>query len=189
MNVDLLDGPLLWFVDRSSGLVTMLLLTVSTVIGVLSTRGRAGRGLPVFVVQNVHRNISLLAMALLAVHVVSSVAHEFVDIRWWHAVVPFGSPYEPLLVGLGTLATDLLLLVVVTSLVRGRMPHLPWRVIHLSAYGAWGLGTLHGLLLGTDTAGGGFWALVSIACAVAVALAIGWRLVGVLRGPRLGASV
>ncbi|MGA8246883.1 MAG: ferric reductase [Nocardioides sp.] len=146
----LLHGPTLWYLNRSTGLVLLLLLTITTVLGVLST-GQGGRIVPRFVGQALHRNLALVSVVLLVVHVTTAVVDTFVDIRWWQAVVPWaGSTYLPLWLGFGTLSLDLLLLVVVTSLVRARMRHRSWRLVHLLAYGSWGVAVAHGLGIGTD---------------------------------------
>jgi methionine sulfoxide reductase heme-binding subunit len=176
--MELTEGPLLWFANRGTGVVLLLLLTLTTVLGVLSTRGDAGRGLPRFVTQAFHRNVSLISMALLLAHVVTAVVDTYVDIRWWQALVPFlGSTYEPLWLGLGTLALDLMLVIMVTSLLRHRIPHRPWRVIHVLAYGSWGLSLAHGIGIGTD-AETGWGTLIGVACIGLVALAVLYRLFG-----------
>lgn len=146
----LLHGPMLWYLNRSTGLVVLGLLTVTAVLGVLST-GRGGRVLPRFVGLAVHRNLALWSVVLLVLHVTTAVVDSYVDIRWWQAIVPWaGSTYLPLWLGFGTLAFDLLALVVVTSLFRARMHHRGWRLVHLLAYGAWGVAVAHGLGIGTD---------------------------------------
>lgn len=183
---DLTQGPMLWYLDRSSGLLTLGLLTLSTAMGVLSTRNKAGGRVPAFVTQNLHRNVSLLAVALLTLHLVTSVAHEFVDIRWWNVFVPFGSPYRPVLVGLGALAVDLIIVVVVTSLMRDRLKHGTWRVVHATSYLAWALGAVHGYFLGTDTAAGA-WRTVTLVCVGVVALSAVIRVVGLSRPSMAGA--
>src|SRR4029079_5455172 len=81
----LTDGPLLWYLNRSPGLVVLALLTVSALLGVLSTGG-AGRVVPRFATQAVHRNLALWSVALLGLHVVTAVVDTYVDIRWWQAV-------------------------------------------------------------------------------------------------------
>lgn len=144
------DGPLLWYLNRGSGLVIMVLLTVSVVLGVLSVGRRPGRRLPAFVTQDLHRNIALLSVVALVVHVVTAVADSFVDIRWWQALVPIGATYEPLWLGLGTLALDLIAVIVVTSLLRARLPHRLWSRVHLLSWGCWVLGVAHGIGIGTD---------------------------------------
>ena len=97
--------------------------------------------------------------------------------------VPFGGRYMPLWLGYGAVALDLLIAVTVTSLVRHKMSHKPWRVVHLLAYGAWGLGLLHGLQMGTD-ASTQWGAAISYGCIALVLAAVVARL-GLLVRPRL----
>lgn len=179
----LLDGPALWFANRGTGFVLLVLLTFSTMLGVLSTSRVSLRWWPRMLTQGLHRNVSLLAVAFLAAHVVTAVVDTFVDIRWYDAFVPFGGRYMPVWLGLGALALDLLIAVTVTSVLRHRMSHRPWRVIHVMAYGAWGLGLLHGLQIGTDAQTN--WGVVlNFGCIAVVAAALVVRL-GVLVRPRL----
>jgi sulfoxide reductase heme-binding subunit YedZ len=166
------DGAFLWYLNRGTGLVILALFTATTALGVLATGSRAGRRVPSFVSQSLHRNTALLAMIMLLVHIVSAVADTFVDIRWWQAVVPwFGSTYLPFWLGLGTLAFDLLLVVTLTSLLRTRMTHRSWRLIHLASYAAWVLSLAHGIGIGTDVRDGQVWAYATIGASVAVVLA------------------
>ncbi len=144
------DGPFLWYLNRSTGLVLLVLLTISTVLGVLAMNGRAGRGVPRFVTQSLHRNLALLSVVLLVVHVASAVADTFVDIRWWQAVVPVGATYMPLWLGLGTLSLDLMAVVVLTSLLRSHLSLRAWHAVHLLSWLAWGVAVVHGLGIGTD---------------------------------------
>jgi sulfoxide reductase heme-binding subunit YedZ len=88
---------------------------------------------------------------LLGLHVTTAVVDTYVDIRWWQAVVPWvGASYMPLWLGLGTVALDVIVLVVLTSLLRARMRHRSWRLVHLLSYVAWGIAVAHGLGIGTD---------------------------------------
>src|SRR5205085_1153681 len=138
------DGPLLWYVNRSTGLVLLVLLTVTVLLGVWSTRGAAGTRIPRFVLQSVHRNVGLLSMTMLFVHVASAVLDEFVDIRWWQAFVPWSLRYQPWWLGLGIVAVDLLVAVCLTSLVRARLSHRTWWWLHLTTYPAWVAAAVHG---------------------------------------------
>jgi len=148
---DFMNGPMLWFANRGTGVVLLLLLTLSTVLGVLSTARVSPRIWPRMLSQGLHRNVSMLAVTFLAAHVVTAVVDTFVDIRWWQAFVPFGGTYKPVWLGLGALSLDLLIAVTVTSLLRHRMSHRPWRAVHVLAYAAWGMGLLHGIQIGTDS--------------------------------------
>jgi sulfoxide reductase heme-binding subunit YedZ len=163
-----------------------VLLTLSTMLGVLSTSRVSLRLWPRMLTQGLHRNVSLLAVTFLAAHVATAVADTFVDIRWYDAFVPFGGKYMPLWLGFGALALDLIIAVTATSLLRHRMSHRPWRVIHVMAYGAWGLGLLHGLQMGTD-AGTAWGAALNYACIGVVLLAVLVRL-GLLVRPKVVTS-
>ncbi len=157
------DPALLWYLNRATGTVLLVLLTLVLVLGVLATFGRAGRGVPRFLTQALHRNLSLLTVALLLAHVSSAVLDSFVDIRWWQAVVPFGASYRPVWLGLGAVALDVIAVVVATSLVRTRLGHRGWRAVHLLGYVGWAAAVVHGVGIGTDAHTG--WArALTLAC-------------------------
>jgi Ferric reductase like transmembrane component len=171
-----------WYATRGSGVVTLLLLTATLCLGVLTTvRWHSGR-LPRFVVAGFHRNLTLLAVAFLAVHVTTTIADGFAPIGLKDAVVPFLSPYRPLWLGLGTLACDLLIAVVVTSLLRARLGRAAWRATHWLAYAAWPLALVHSLGTGSD-ARFGWMAVLAFASIAAVAAAV---LVRIARGSAAG---
>lgn len=150
-RADLLNGPLLWYLNRGTGVVLVGLLTASCVLGILATVRFGGPRWPRFATQALHRNLSLLATTFLVLHVATAVVDTYVDIRWWESVVPFLGSYKTFWLGLGAVALDLIGAVVITSLVRHRMNHARWRFIHLSSYLAWAIGILHGIGIGTDT--------------------------------------
>lgn len=164
-----------WFVGRGTGVVTLVLLTVVCVLGIATRRGQPAFALPRFGVAAVHRNASLWALCLLGVHVTTMVIDPYAQIALVDVVVPFTSDYRPLWVGLGTLALDLLLALVATSLLRHRIGLRGWRAVHWLAYAAWPLAFVHGLQSGTD--GRSAWYLgLSVLCGVAITVAVGWRL-------------
>jgi predicted ferric reductase len=170
-----LSSSPLWFITRSTGITAFVLLTITTVLGVAATkRALASPAWPRFATQQLHRNVSLLAMVVLVVHILTTLLDSYVNVGWLSFVIPFWSPYRTLGVALGTVAFDLLLLVVVTSLLRLRMPARLWRAIHFSTYAAWPLALLHFLNTGTD-AGQGWSVWLAIACAAAVVGAAGIR--------------
>lgn len=172
------EGPFLWYVNRGTGVVLLVLLTGSVVLGVLATSGRAGSRVPQFVRQGLHRNLSLLAVAMLAVHVASAVLDSFVDIRWRDAFVPVGGSYRPVWLGLGAVSLDLLAVVVVTSLLRTRIPHRSWWLVHLLSYLAWAVAVAHSVGIGTDETRAVPWGLpLTVGCVAAVGLAGITRLV------------
>ena len=160
-------GPLLWYLNRGSGLVLLALLTASALLGMWATRGGAGTRVPRFAVQSLHRNLALLGVVLTVVHVGSAVADEYVDIRWWQAALPWHLAYKPLWLALGVVALDLVVAAVVTSLVRSHLPRRAWLVVHLGGYAALVLSFVHGLGIGTDS-GEGWARWVYVACGLAL---------------------
>jgi len=178
-----MTSPLLWYLNRGTGVVLLVVFTLTVVLGVLATGRTATPLWPRFVTQGLHRTLAALSVLLLTAHALSAVVDEYVDIRWWQALVPVGGTYQPLWLGLGTLALDLTLVVVATSLARSRMPHRAWVLVHLTAYAAWVAGVVHGIGIGTD-ASRGWMVLTTAGCVAAVVVASLARMVAVVRGRR-----
>src|SRR5436190_3644295 len=105
-----------WYATRATGVVALVLLIATVVLGLSTVQRSAPRRLPRFVSQDLHRNISLLAVVFLGIHVATTIADSYTPIRWVDVVVPFASSYRPFWVGLGAVAADLVLALIVTSL-------------------------------------------------------------------------
>jgi sulfoxide reductase heme-binding subunit YedZ len=172
------EATSLWYLTRGTGTVALVLLTAILVLGVLSRAGGALPACPRFVTPALHRNLSLLAVILIAVHVVSAVLDPYAPIRVVDAVVPLVSAYRPIWLGLGALTFDLLIAVIVTSLVRVRLGQRAWRAVHWAAYACWPLAVAHALGSGTDARSRWLLAVMAVAGAAAVT-AVVWRAVGV----------
>ena len=163
-----------WYGTRGAGLVALLLLTASMVMGIVDLSRWQSERWPRFVVDGLHRTVSLLAVAVVAIHVLTTVADGFTPISLKDAVIPFAAPYRRLWLGLGTLAFDLLLAVTLTSILRRRLGQRAWRAVHWTAYACWPLALVHGLGSGTDTSVP--WVLLLTgACLVVALIAVGWR--------------
>ena len=169
------NSKALWYLTRGTGLVCLLLLTASVVLGILEVKRWASPRWPRFVTAGLHKNISLLVVAFVAVHVVTAVVDGFAPIRWLDVIVPFGSSYRPIWLGFGALAADLLIALAVTSLLRLRLGSVAWRTVHWAAYLCWPVALVHGLGTGTDARHG--WALwLALACLAVVVGSVWWRL-------------
>ncbi len=158
-----------WYLTRGTGTVALILLTLSVALGVANSRRLRTERVPRFVVDAVHRNVSLLAVAFTVLHIVTSLLDSFAPITVVNAVVPFTSAYRPLWLGLGAVAFDLLIAVMVTSLLRRRLGYRAWRLTHWAAYACWPVALLHTLGTGSDVKFG--WMLVIVALCVAAVLA------------------
>jgi sulfoxide reductase heme-binding subunit YedZ len=182
-----------WYLTRSTGAVALLLLTLSLALGIAGVSRLRSPRWPRFVLDSLHRNVSLLALAFLLVHIVTAVLDSFAPISLIDAFVPFAGSYRPFWLGLGAISFDLLLAVTLTSLVRRRLGYGAWRATHWLAYACWPIALLHGLGTGSDVKSA--WLLgLSIACLAIVALAVGvraiagWPAHARLRGAALGAT-
>lgn len=163
-----------WFLTRGTGVVSLLLLTTVTVLGVLNAVRWSPSGQPRFVLQRVHRNVSLVAVVFILVHIATAVIDSFAPIRWLDALIPFVSKYRPIWLGLGAVAFDLIIAVVVTSLLRTRVGYRAWRIVHWMAYALWPVAVLHAMGTGSDAKQ--LWMLALVVLAVgAVLAALAWR--------------
>ena len=167
-----------WFITRATGAVSLVLLTLSVTLGIVNVRRAQVAGVPRFVLDSVHRTASLLAVAFVFVHIVTTLLDGYAPVSLLDVVIPFGSAYRPVWLGLGAVAFDLLIAITITSLLRRRLGHGPWRAVHWLAYASWPVALVHGLGTGSDAKT--HWLLVlSGVCVVAV-------LAGVLERIRAG---
>jgi methionine sulfoxide reductase heme-binding subunit len=173
MSVDL-QGPGLWYVTRATGLVSLVLLTVSVILGLLVAGRLTSERWPRFLTLGLHRNVSLLVLVFLTLHIGATVLDSYTSISLAAAFIPFASGYKPLWLSLGAIALDLLIALVVTSLVRGRLGYRAWRRLHWLAYACWPVAVAHGLGIGTDRSV--TWVIaLTLACVGCVGAAATWR--------------
>jgi len=166
-----MSTQLLWFAARGTGIVSLLLLTGVVYLGILAVLRWQTPAWPRFATTGFHRNLSLLSVAFLAVHVVTAVVDPFTSLGWLAALVPFSSAYRTLWLGLGVLALDLGAAVLITSLLRNRIGRRTWRAVHWLSYAAWPLATLHGIGTGTD-ATAPWMVAIDVACIAVVGAAV-----------------
>jgi sulfoxide reductase heme-binding subunit YedZ len=165
----------LWYLTRGTGAAALVLLTLSLALGVVNVQRFASPRMPRFAIDGWHRTTSLLVCVLLAVHVGTTVLDGYAPIRLVDAFVPFGGTYRPVWLGLGALALDLLIALIVTSLLRARLGLRAWRAVHWLAYACWPVALVHGLGTGSDVRPG-WLTWLSLACTAVVIAAVGVRL-------------
>ena len=170
-----MNSTALWYATRATGLMALVLLTVTMVFGMTTTTRARARNWPGFAQQEMHRRISILSVVFVGLHVLTSVMDTFVNIPLAAVVIPFTSKYQGFWVGVGAIALDLMIAVFVTSLLRERMRPATWRAVHWLAYLSWPVALAHTFGMGTD-AGEGWVIVLGIVCGLSVAAALGWRL-------------
>jgi sulfoxide reductase heme-binding subunit YedZ len=177
-----------WYITRASGIVSLVLLTLTMLLGLATTNRVRARNWPGYAQQELHRRISMIALVVVGLHVLTSVLDSFVDISWFAVVVPFTSSYGRVWVGVGTIGLDLMVAVLVSSLLRSRLRPGTWRALHWLAYLCWPVALAHTFGLGTDSGEAWVVALAS-ACILSVAAALVWRLRVTARQSAAGVTV
>jgi sulfoxide reductase heme-binding subunit YedZ len=167
-------GTAFWYASRATGVISLLLLSLVVIFGILVNRQGRLPGLPRFAITGLHRNLSLLAVTFLGLHIVTAIADGYAHIPWLSTVVPFTSGYERFWIGLGTVAIDLVAAVIVTSLLRDRLTPSVWRAVHWLSYLSYPVTVVHAIGASKDLQSG--WLLKLTAVTVlAVVAAIGYR--------------
>ena len=165
----------LWALGRGTGVVALVLFTVSLVLGVVA---RSGRRVPVlgrFGTSDLHRTAALTGTGLIIAHVGTLLFDPYAQLKVVDFFFPFLASYRPLWLGLGTLALDLIGVVTVVSLLRHRVGPKVFQGVHWATYLLWPSALLHALGAGTDATTEWFRAL-AVVCITAVVGAVGWRL-------------
>jgi sulfoxide reductase heme-binding subunit YedZ len=194
-----LTGPLLvtstgspyWFASRGAGSVSLLLLSATLVLGMAQTVRFRSTVWPRYLTIGLHRDLSLLTLAFLVIHVAASVLDPFARLGLKDALVPFASWYRPLWLGLGVVGAELSLALTVTSLVRRWLSFRLWRLLHWLAYLCWPVAVLHGLGTGSDVRRVWFLGLEAGAVLAFFLFLVVWRLsfgLPRLAWPRLAAA-
>ena len=169
-----MTDSVLWYATRGAGIVSLLMITAVVVLGILAAIRWQIPSWPRFLTTGLHRNLALLSIVFLAVHIVTAVVDPFTALGPIAALVPFASPYRRLWLGLGVVAMDLGIALIVTSLLRARLGQVAWRAVHWVAYAAWPMAMLHSIGTGSDTAA--LWMrLIYGASAATVLGAVAWR--------------
>ena len=172
----------LWYATRATGVMALVLLTATVLLGVATAAGAELPGIPRVITGALHRNLSLLVMVFVAGHVLTTVLDSYTSIGLTAAFIPFGSPYRGFWLGLGAIAFDLLLAVTLTSLLRDRMSYRAWRAVHWLSWASWPVALWHGLGTGTDSRVPWLLALYTL-CGASVLAVAGWRLARAQPGP------
>jgi methionine sulfoxide reductase heme-binding subunit len=176
-----MSSQLLWYTTRGAGAVSLVLLSAVVILGLLARLRFESRGWPRFLSAAVHGDLALMTLVFLVLHIVTAVVDPFTHLGL-AALVPFGSYYRTLWLGLGAIAFELLIAIVATSLVRRHIGVRAWRAIHWLAYASWPVAVLHGIGTGTDNTA--LWMVViDIVCVAAVGGALLWRMIAAPADP------
>src|SRR5436190_4192248 len=145
-----MTNELWWYVARSCGIVSWVVLTASVLWGLLLSSKSFRKSLAPSWLLDLHRYLGGLAVIFLGLHLLGLAQDRFIHFGITELFVPFASRWRPGAVAWGVATCYLLLAVEVTSLVRRRLPVRVWRVTHGLAFPMFVCGTVHLLAAGTD---------------------------------------
>ena len=165
----------LWALGRGNGVVALAFMTISVALGIATRSGRPLVVLPRFAVADVHRFVALAATLLVALHMGLLFMDPYAKLRLIDFVVPFLGHHRPLWQGLGTVAFDLLIVIIVSSLLRQRLGLKAFRLIHWSTYALWPIAMAHAIGNGTDAFRIWFLSFAGV-CGLIVVASVVWRM-------------
>ena len=164
-----------WDTARAGGMLAYVLASASVCVGLLLSLKVRSPNWPRFVTDGLHRYVTLLALVFTGIHSLAVWLDPFTAFLPAEVVVPFASHYRPLWIGLGTVATYLLIAVWASEWIRPHVGYRWWRRLHYASFALFVLATLHGIGSGSDTAT--WWGVAIYAAGVGATLALlGWRL-------------
>jgi sulfoxide reductase heme-binding subunit YedZ len=137
----------LWFVDRSSGEVTLLLMSVVMCLGIV--RAAMPTAYP-FLIEGAHINLALVTIGFGGLHIVAAILDPFARLGPVDTLVPFVSAYRGTWLGLGVVSGYAYAVAVLTSWPARRIKRSVWVWLHRTMYAAWALALVHALGTGSD---------------------------------------
>jgi len=143
-----------WYVIRSAGMVSFLLLYVSIFFGIAIRFPGLRRLINPAYSLDIHRWISVQALFFALVHGMAGMWDKYIDLSLKDVFVPFASSYEPGMMALGTIAMYLMAALIASSYLKNRIPYYLWRSIHSLNVFLYAFALIHAIHLGTDLKSG-----------------------------------
>lgn len=179
-------GHLWWLASRSSGIVAILLLTYTMLVGLMMggklvqrLAGRPGKGaLAIKRLLETHEYASLAALVAIGVHGVTLLGDAYLHPSVSQIAVPFGSEYRNFYTGLGIIAGYLAAALGLSFYARKHIGAARWKKLHRFTIVAYFLALGHTLGAGTDAVSEWF-QIPLLASAALVATVFLWRASGI----------
>ncbi len=140
-----------WYFVRSSGTVAYLLMTGSTIWGLLLSTKIVKEGVPAVISLAMHNTLSWLAIALAGLHALALLFDSYYSYNLINLTLPFTGPYRPFWAGLGIIGFYLMLLTSISFYFRKQIGQKRWRKLHFLTFLLFILVTFHGVQAGTDS--------------------------------------
>lgn len=140
-----------WYLSRGAGLAAYLLFWISVCTGILQSLGLLKGAASPLATIDIHGFTAAAGLHASVFHAVVLLWDRYVSFSVAHILIPFAPGFQPVLVGLGSLAMYGLMAVILSTHLRARLTPRLWRAIHLSSLASLALALIHGVSLGSDT--------------------------------------
>jgi predicted ferric reductase len=140
-----------WHLSRSAGTVAYVLLSGSTVWGLLQSSKIAKEVIPAGLSFAMHNILSWLALLFIGLHALVLLFDNYYAYSLPDLSVPFIGPYRPAWVGLGIISFYMMLMITISFQLRTKIGQRSWRTLHYLSFVVYLLATIHGLTAGTDS--------------------------------------
>jgi len=142
---------ILWIWLRAAGIGAYVALFLSVVWGLISSTSLVTKRVSKPTGNHFHAVVASTGLALLALHIVLLVMHEYMPFGFLDVLVPMRDSFRPVAIAFGIVAMYMMVIVIVSSWAKKRLSKNLWRGIHLLAIPAFMLSLLHGVWAGSDT--------------------------------------
>ena len=139
-----------WIASRSAGIVALLAITASVILGLLMANGLPRRKGANRVLVSLHESTALAALIAIAIHGITLLGDPWMHATLWKISVPFSIGYRPLWTSLGIIAGRIAAALGLSYYARKRIGTRLWRKLHRATVVAWALGIAHTIGAGTD---------------------------------------
>jgi sulfoxide reductase heme-binding subunit YedZ len=152
------------------GSISFLLLWLAVLWGLVLRNGWLLTRIRHATVYGIHQSLALAGLCLAAVHACAQFAVPGGHVRPVDVVVPFLNGLDPVGIGVGVVALELMTAAALSVLVQRRLGYSRWRALHTMTYCAFLLMVGHVLLSGSDTGSVAAYGTV-VACTLATGVA------------------
>jgi methionine sulfoxide reductase heme-binding subunit len=139
-----------WLVSRASGIVALVLISATVLIGLAMAARMLRRPAIKRVGARLHEHLALAAIAAIASHGAALLGDHWLKPGWRGITIPFAMNYRPEFTGMGIIAGYLAALLGPSFYLRRRIGTRRWRSLHRLTVMVWALSAAHTLGAGTD---------------------------------------
>lgn len=152
MGLPLAEGSqAYWFLARTGGIIAYLLLWFATLLGLLATSKMLKGRVDASLIVGMHEFIPILATVFAGFHALVLLGDTYIGFSLTDLILPFRTAYLPLWTGMGIIAFYLAVALIASFYLRSKIGRKAWRTFHYTAFLAFGLALVHGLMAGSDS--------------------------------------